>query len=279
MSDAYSDTVSTAREYYNDDSADRFYFSIWGGEDIHIGLYEKSDEDIPTASRRTVEKMAAAVPDWSKDRRVIDLGAGYGGSARHLARHFGCHVTCLNLSEVQNQRNRKRNQEVGLQSLINVLDGSFEAVPSPDGSFDVVWSQDAFLHSGNRALVCREAHRVLKPGGYFVFTDPMQADDTPRDALKPVLDRLHLDSMGSPGFYREQAAALGWKEIQWFDQSPQLVNHYRRVREELVRNEAAVLQECRPEYLERMKSGLQNWVNAGNQGYLKWGIFLFRKET
>ncbi|HVR37118.1 MAG TPA: SAM-dependent methyltransferase, partial [Methylomirabilota bacterium] len=81
------------------------------------------------------------------------------------------------------------------------------------------------------------------------------------------------------GFYREQAKTLGWREIQWIDLSQQLVNHYSRVREELIRNEDTVLKQCRPDYVERMKTGLQNWVNAGNQGYLKWGIFLFRKET
>jgi len=41
-----SDVVRTARDYYNSGDADRFYFRIWGGEDIHIGLYESRNEDI-----------------------------------------------------------------------------------------------------------------------------------------------------------------------------------------------------------------------------------------
>ena len=36
----YSTTVDTARDYYNSSDADRFYATIWGGEDIHIGLYD-----------------------------------------------------------------------------------------------------------------------------------------------------------------------------------------------------------------------------------------------
>ena len=40
--------------------------------------------------------------------------------------------------------------------------GSFEAVDAADGSFDAVCSQDAFLHSGERALVVAEAARVLE---------------------------------------------------------------------------------------------------------------------
>jgi ubiquinone/menaquinone biosynthesis C-methylase UbiE len=42
-----------------------------------------------------------------------------------------------------------------------------------------------------------EVDRVLKPGGELVFTDPMQADDCPDGVLQPVLDRIHLESLGS----------------------------------------------------------------------------------
>lgn len=40
MSSAYSEVVETARDYYNSPDADNFYFHIWGGEDIHVGLYD-----------------------------------------------------------------------------------------------------------------------------------------------------------------------------------------------------------------------------------------------
>ncbi|MDH5777270.1 MAG: SAM-dependent methyltransferase, partial [Gammaproteobacteria bacterium] len=42
MSAAYSEAVATARDYYNSEDADNFYNIIWGGEDIHIGLYEST---------------------------------------------------------------------------------------------------------------------------------------------------------------------------------------------------------------------------------------------
>ena len=103
---SYSSTVDTARAYYNSTDADRFYATIWGGEDIHIGLYENKADTIFDASRRTVEKMAASVIGLDSKTRVLDIGSGYGGSARYLVQAYGCQVGCLNLSEVQNQRNR-----------------------------------------------------------------------------------------------------------------------------------------------------------------------------
>ncbi|MDH5409605.1 MAG: SAM-dependent methyltransferase, partial [Gammaproteobacteria bacterium] len=59
MSAAYSEAVATARDYYNSEDADNFYNIIWGGEDIHIGLYESTNESIVEASHRTVRHMAA----------------------------------------------------------------------------------------------------------------------------------------------------------------------------------------------------------------------------
>ena len=48
---------ATARSYYDSEDADTFYSSVWGGEDIHVGLYRTDDEEIAPASRRTVEQM------------------------------------------------------------------------------------------------------------------------------------------------------------------------------------------------------------------------------
>jgi sarcosine/dimethylglycine N-methyltransferase len=279
MSVPHSEVVQIARDYYNSEDADNFYFHVWGGEDIHIGLYEHEDEVIATASRRTVAHMAEQVPGLNAQTRVLDLGSGYGGAARYLAGRFGCHVTALNLSETENARNRAMNEEAGLDGLIDVVDGDFEAVPAEDASYDLVWSQDAILHSPRRAQVVAEVARVLKPGGDFVFTDPMQADDCPPDVLQPVLDRIHLDSLGSFAFYREAAAAAGLEEVAIEDLTHQLTRHYGRVRDELSRQRQALAGKVSDAYIDRMLAGLQHWVDAGSAGHLAWGIMHFRKRA
>jgi len=279
MSTNYSQVVETARAYYNSDDADNFYFHVWGGEDIHIGLYETPDEAIRDASRRTVERMAGLVNGLGPDSRVLDMGAGYGGAARYLARTFGCKITALNLSETENDRDRQMNREQGLDHLIDVVDGSFEDVPAQDGSIDLVWSQDAILHSGHRDKVMAEAARVLRPGGDMVFTDPMQADNCPDGVLQPVLDRIHLSTLGSIGFYREQAAKHGLREVQVIAMTEQLITHYGRVRDVLEQTRDDLTGKVSDAYIDRMITGLNHWVEAGRNGYLAWGILHFRKPA
>jgi sarcosine/dimethylglycine N-methyltransferase len=180
------------------------------------------------------------------------------------------------LSETQNARNRALNEAAGLGKRIEVLDASFEDVPCPTDGFDVVWSQDSILHSGDRARVLREIDRLLKPGGEVIFTDPMQADDCPDGVLAPVLERIHLDSLGSIAFYRQQARDLGWHEVAVMPMTEQLVSHYTRVREELVGRRTELLESVSSEFLERMVRGLGHWIDAGRRGYLAWGILHFR---
>jgi sarcosine/dimethylglycine N-methyltransferase len=280
MSENYSDVVRTAQEYYDSDDADNFYYHVWGGEDIHIGIYEQPDEDIARASQRTVDAMASQYQtDPGEQSHIIDIGAGYGGSARWLAKKYRCRVTCLNLSEAQNARNRAISAEQNLDDRLVVVDGSFEDIPASDEFFDLAWSQDAILHSGHRERVLEEVDRVLKPGGEFIFTDPMQADDCPDGVLQPVLDRIHLDSLGSFAFYRQQANRLGWEELGVFDLTPQLITHYSRVKEELTRQRNRLAGKVSDQYMFNMLKGLENWIDAGEKGYLSWGILHFRKSA
>ncbi|MQA62155.1 MAG: methyltransferase domain-containing protein [Actinophytocola sp.] len=268
----YSAAVNVARDYYNSDDADNFYFTIWGGEDIHVGLYEHPEEEIASASKRTVERMAGKV-SLTAGTRVLDVGSGYGGAARQIAKAHGCHVTCLNLSEVENERNRRLTAEQGLNDLINVVDGSFEDLPFEDNQFDVVWSQDAMLHSGDRVRVLQEVSRVLRPGGEFVYTDPMASDGCDKESLAPILDRLHLDTMGSPSFYERELRRSGMFSIEFENLTPQLATHYNRVLEETERREREISGSVSEQYLTRMKAGLKHWVEGGRAGNLAWGIF------
>lgn len=278
---AADQATRTARDYYNSSDADNFYAIIWGGEDIHVGLYQRDDEPIADASRRTVDHLAERVRPTLEaagpDGLVLDMGAGYGGAARRLAQRFGCRVVCLNLSEAENERNRRMNDDAGLADRVEVIDGSFEHAPLDDASAHVVWSQDAFLHAGNRRRVIEEAARVLRPGGRLVFTDPMRTDDCPPDSLGPILERIHLSDLGSPGFYRSVAADLGLRDLGYEDMTSQLVRHYTRVLETLEQRVGELAGRVSDAYIERMRAGLGHWIDGGRSGRLAWGVFVFEK--
>ena len=273
------DVRDTTEQYYDSQDADGFYSTIWGGEDLHIGVYEGTT-DIREASDAIVDRLIATLPALTAQSRILDIGSGYGGSMRRVVSKFGCHATCLNLSEIQNETNRRKTREAGLADLITVRQGAFESIPEPDGSFDIVWSQDAILHSDQRAEVLREVWRVLKSNGLFVYTDPCEADDVPDGVLQPVYDRLQLSSLASFRFYREAAIEIGFALERQDDLTGHLRTHYSRVWREL-NSRYDELREIgvSSQYLDQMLVGLDNWVRAADAGYLAWGIHLLRKPT
>ena len=265
-----------ARSAYDNPDADWFYSQIWGGQDIHLGLYREPGESIAVASRRTMDHMVGKLGERAVSD-VVDLGSGYCGAARFLSSRYGASVLALNVSREQNQRARALNGEAGMGENITVTEGTYNSVPAEDASFDLAWSQDAFLHSDRRDVAVAEAARVLRPGGDLLFTDPMSADDTMPEQLDPVLDRLRLPSLGSPAQYRAHAAEAGLIEVGFEDLSSQLATHYGRVLEESRKRMEELRQSASDDYLQHMMRGLQNWVDAGSRGLLAWGIFHFRK--
>lgn len=271
-----SNAVAQAEAYYDSPDADSFYFTIWGGEDIHIGMYKDDNEPIVPASQRNDETLASMLEGVDRNTIVLDIGAGYGGAARHLVKTYGCKVVCVNISETQNRLNRELNKKAGLDGRIEVLHGDFEAIPADDSSIDVVWSQDAILHSGNRPRVLDEVKRVLKPGGQFIFTDPMQSNDCPEGVLQPILDRIHLETLGSFGFYDKELGARGFEKLDVREMTHQLRRHYWRVSEELKANYDRLTKGSSTTYLDNMIKGLGHWVGGADKGYLAWGVMHYR---
>ncbi|WJV46656.1 SAM-dependent methyltransferase [Streptomyces flavofungini] len=269
---------TATRTYYESTDVDRFYDIVWGGEDIHTGIYDHATEPVADASRRTVERLADHLADHlSPGRTVLDLGSGYGGTARYLADRFGCDVVALNLSEAQNERHRAANAERGPDGLIEVVTGSFHEVPYGDGHFDAVCSLEAFCHSGDRARVLGEAARVLKPGGALAFTDIMAAEETPAEDLRPVVARLGVDALATPAFYLDQLAELGFDPVGFDDHTPQLARHYVRLTADARAREADLRAAISPAYVDGLLANLPLWVDAARADRLRWGVFHGRR--
>ncbi len=66
------------------------------------------------------------------------------------------------------------------------------------------------------------------------------------------------------------------REVAFEDHTGHLPTHYARVLEETEAHEEELSAGISAEYIQRMKKGLQHWVDGGRKGYLAWGILHFR---
>lgn len=267
-----------SRTYYDSTNADTFYRKVWDDEHIHIGIFRDYREPMKDACIRTVRTMAEEAGGINEETSILDVGSGNGATDRLLAEKYGCHIYGLNISEVQNARAESMNREQHLARYIDIVEGNFEEIPFDNESVDICWSIDAIMHSEHREKVIEEMSRVMREGGDLVFTDPMMKVDCPEVVKKPILERLHLSDMASLDFYREAAEKHGLEEVRFVDHSRDLVNTYSRLLEYTEENRDDLEREIEPGFLEHMEKGLKRWVDAGDMGYLQWGIMHFRKK-
>ncbi|GHC76938.1 bifunctional 2-polyprenyl-6-hydroxyphenol methylase/3-demethylubiquinol 3-O-methyltransferase UbiG [Streptomyces flavofungini] len=102
---------------------------------------------------------------WA-DKRVLDVGCG-GGYTTEFLHSRGCRVYGLDVSERLIASARKHAEETGRG--IEYTTGSSDALPYPDASFDVITCLDVLEHVQNPAQAVQEIHRVLTPGGIFLY--------------------------------------------------------------------------------------------------------------
>jgi ubiquinone/menaquinone biosynthesis C-methylase UbiE len=123
--------------------------------------------------------------------RCLEIGCGQGAVTRLLVERFGAQVVATDFDPAQVAVAQERLADLGERVEFRVVDA--RVMPFHHAQFDGVFSFGVLHHilSGWRQAIAETA-RVLKPGGWFVFTDmvlPPRAGRLIRGLL-PRLDQL-----------------------------------------------------------------------------------------
>jgi SAM-dependent methyltransferase len=94
--------------------------------------------------------------------RVLDVATGSGNVAIAAARRHA-HVVGIDYVPALLERGRERAQAERL--AIDFQEADAEALPFPDGSFDIVLSAFGVMFAPNQEQAARELVRVCRPGG------------------------------------------------------------------------------------------------------------------
>ena len=266
--------VSSTKAYY-DGPADQIYRTIWG-DNLHLGVPCGDDCPHPEAMEHTNEIMAKSV-DLKPETKVLDLGCGYGSTARFLAAHYGCRVTATNISEKELELGRERALEEGLEELVVFEYGDFHDLKYDDNSFDVVWSQESFLHGADKSRILAECQKVLVPGGTLVFTDILVRSGTPDSDRERIYDRVKSPDMWDFGDYRQALEILNLKVTLEEDWSNHVARSYGWVRDQVLANRGELLKLVDAETIDGTVNALSFWVDAAQANKIGWAMFVAQK--
>ena len=269
------ESVVTSTKAYYDGPADQIYRNIWG-DNIHLGVPCGQECPHPEAMEHTNEIMAQAVR-LGPETRVLDLGCGYGSTARYLAKNYGCPITATNISENELELAWDRTLEAGLDELIEYEYGDFHDLIYADDSFHVVWSQEAFLHAADKSKVLSECRRVLVPGGTLVFTDILVRSGTPEADRTRIYDRVKSPDMWDLSDYRRTLEGLGLQISRAEDWSEHVARSYGWVRDRVLEERHKLLGVVDSETIDGTVEALGFWVEAARAGKIGWAMFIAQK--
>lgn len=158
-------------DYYNQTLV--HYKKWWKLDDVlsvHYGMWEENTKNFSEALTNT-NRVLMYIAEVNEDARILDAGCGVGGSSFFLAKEKNAQVTGITLSEKQLEYANSKNDELGLNSLVEFKLEDYTKTSFKPSTFDLIWAIESLTSAPDKSKFAKEAFRILKPGGKLIIAD------------------------------------------------------------------------------------------------------------
>jgi SAM-dependent methyltransferase len=205
---AMTDETDIARHYTTETLLERIRAALAAsGADPEAPRPEdlKPVDEFHTGGLEATEALLAELP-MRPGLRVLDIGCGIGGTARHVAAIHGAQVTGVDLTPGFVAAARELSEMVGLGDRVRFVEGSALALPVGDASADLALILHVGMNIADKERLIAEAARALAPGGHLAVFDVMRGPGA-GELLFPVpwAARAELSFVAAPEAYAEAA--------------------------------------------------------------------------
>lgn len=182
-------------------------------------------------------------PTSAQKKSVLDIGTGYGGTARLLAHRSGCHVDALELQPDMSDAAQVLTRKCGLEALVHHKTGDFLQLPVAADEYDVAVGLLCFMHIGNWPQLFQRCFKTLRPGGVLYVEDFFLrgAALSPEDA-QVLRDDIYCSALYSRAELLAMLAACGFEVVAFDDVTdkwtPFVVNRHVSYRADLAKHAA-----------------------------------------
>ena len=151
--------------------------------------------------------------DLTEGRRVLDVGCGIGGTARHLAREHGARVCGVDLTEEFVETGRALDRWTSMEERIELRVADAATLPFDDGAFDAAVMLHVGMNVEDKGALFSEVARTLGSGGRFAIYDIMRVGDGEAHYPVPWAGDATIDFTESPEAYERHLADAGFEVI------------------------------------------------------------------
>jgi cyclopropane fatty-acyl-phospholipid synthase-like methyltransferase len=218
-------------DYYREsENAYRDSWDLDRSLSIHYGYRDHAATHFRASLQRMNEVMCEAAGIQAGEH-VLDAGCGVGGSSIFLAKHLGCRVTGVTLSEEQRDKAEKNAHAAGLEHLVDFQVANYLATGFDDASFDVVWGCESICYADNKETFVQEAFRMLRSGGRLVVADGFvkSFEDNQHPVNRHWLDGWQVNYLETPERFCGFMKDAGFSNIHYRDITRQTSHSARRL--------------------------------------------------
>lgn len=162
---------------------------------------------------------AVALIGIGRGTRVLEIGAGLGGPARHIADNTGARVTALELQADHHRLAAELTERCGLSENVTHLCGDFLSHDWRGRRFDAVVSWLALYHIPDRPRLLRIARDLLPDGGAFYAEDLFSRRPFDEDERARLASGLYANHLPDWAAYRAEVEEAGFSLVQVDDMS------------------------------------------------------------
>jgi 2-polyprenyl-3-methyl-5-hydroxy-6-metoxy-1,4-benzoquinol methylase len=264
------------KNYYASQDIQDFYRNVWGGENIHIGMYPVEHATVTPnyileASNRKIDLLISLLNKFtsfhSGNLTIADFGSGYGGTLRYISdKCKKSKMDSYELSPENCEVNTNKNTEGNYN--ITVLNQSFLDTQKPKNTYDVIISEDAFIHINDKSELFMEISRVLKPGGFLIFSDIiMTHKENNRKEEKDICERIGIERMETLMSYNTLARENNLTYCDSILYKLDALRHYENIRT------------LATKYSPTIINGLNLWIKNIKENNLTAGIIIYKKNN
>jgi cyclopropane-fatty-acyl-phospholipid synthase len=145
------------------------FYTLWLDKNMQYSTayFPDGGEDLETAQVKKMEHICRKLR-LKPGEKLLDIGCGWGGLARHAAQEYGVQVLGVTLSDQQAEFASQRIEQLDLKDQVQIAMQDYRDLDQ--NSFDKIVSVGMFEHVGRSHLPEYFSHvyRLLRPGGLFL---------------------------------------------------------------------------------------------------------------
>jgi SAM-dependent methyltransferase len=186
--------------------------------------------------------LAARSLGLTRDSRVLEIGSGIGGPARHLAATVGCHVTALELQPDLDALAASLTARCGFTDRVRHVCGDILTGAPEPGGYDGVLAILCVLHISDRNALLAECFAALRPGGRIYLEDFTKLTEPTAAEWDALRVKVQCPYLPTPDLYVAQLKEAGFVDVglvdvsaAWTAFTAERLAAYRAARERNVR--------------------------------------------